>query len=189
VPSRSPWRDGTGDEREGSLAGGYRLSRVDEGLNGHGGVDDSLLDTVDLGTDPFLAVLPRRSPYTESGRVTLREVEQMGLIGEHHGSAQRYIDDALHQHGIAPRYVYRTNDNGAMRAMVRSGLGAAMMPQLAIASHDPDVVILPTTPAIAPRFIVLALPRKPLRTPAAEWFVEIAREVCAERLGPARGSG
>ncbi|MFM8775031.1 MAG: LysR family transcriptional regulator [Actinomycetota bacterium] len=151
-----------------------------------GPVDDPLLDTVDLGTDPFLAVLPRRSPYTESDRVPLREVEQIGFIGEHHGSAQSYIDDGLRQHGIAPRYVYRTNDNGAMQAMVRSGLGAAIMPQLAIQTNDPDVVILPTTPAIAPRSIVLALPREPLRTPAAESFAEIAREVCAERLGPAR---
>jgi len=153
-----------------------------------GPVDDPLLDTVDLGTDPFLAVLPHRTPYTDVDFVPLREFESMGFIGEHHGSAQSYIDDGLRQHGVTPRYVYRTNDNGAMQAMVRSGLGAAIMPQLAIQLTDPDVVVLPTEPAIAPRSIVLALPRAPLRTPAAERFADIARQVCAERLGPPRGA-
>lgn len=149
-----------------------------------GPVDDPLLDTIDLGTDPFLAVLPRRSPYVDLDAVALRDVESLGFIGEHHGSAQSTIDDGLRLHGITPRYVYRTNDNGAMQAMVRSGLGAAVMPQLAIQANDPDVVVLPTRPAIAPRSIVLALPREPLRTLAAERFAEIARQVCAERLGP-----
>ncbi|TEX51927.1 MAG: hypothetical protein B7C55_03065 [Actinomycetales bacterium mxb001] len=149
-----------------------------------GPVDDPLLDTIHLGTDPFLAVLPRRSPYVDLDAVPLREVESLGFIGEHHGSAQSTIDDGLRLHGITPRYVYRTNDNGAMQAMVRSGLGAAIMPQLAIQANDPDVVVLPTQPAIAPRSIVLALPREPLRTLAAERFAEIARQVCAERLGP-----
>jgi len=149
-----------------------------------GPVDDPLLDTIHLGTDPFLAVLPRRAPYSDLDGVPLREVESLGFIGEHHGSAQSTIDDGLRLHGITPRYVYRTNDNGAMQAMVRSGLGAAIMPQLAIQANDPDVVVLPTQPAIAPRSIVLALPREPLRTLAAERFAEIARQVCAERLGP-----
>jgi len=149
-----------------------------------GPVDDPLLDTIHLGTDPFLAVLPRRSPYVDLDAVPLREVESLGFIGEHHGSAQSTIDDGLRLHGITPRYVYRTNDNGAMQAMVRSGLGAAIMPQLAIQANDPDVVVRPTQPAIAPRSIVLALPREPLRTLAAERFAEIARQVCAERLGP-----
>jgi len=149
-----------------------------------GPVDDPLLDTIHLGTDPFLAVLPRRAPYSDLDGVPLREVESLGFIGEHHGSAQSTIDDGLRLHGITPRYVYRTNDNGAMQAMVRSGLGAAIMPQLAIQANDPDVVVLPTRPAIAPRSIVLALPREPLRTLAAERFAEIARQVCAERLGP-----
>lgn len=149
-----------------------------------GPVDDPTLDTIHLGTDPFLAVLPRRSPYSDLKTVALREVESLGFIGEHHGSAQSIIDDGLRLHGITPRYVYRTNDNGAMQAMVRSGLGAAIMPQLAIQLTDPDVVVLPTTPSIAPRSIVLAMPRTPLRTPAAERFAEIARQVCADRLAP-----
>ena len=37
--------------------------------------------------------------------------------------------------GVRPDYVFRSQDNGAVQGMVRSGMGRAMMPYLAI---DPD---------------------------------------------------
>jgi DNA-binding transcriptional LysR family regulator len=68
--------------------------------------------------------------------------------------------------------------------MVRNGMGAAIMPQLAVDLSDPEVVVLPTDPPIAPRSILLAVPPPQRRTPAVERFLVIAREVAAERLSP-----
>jgi len=147
-----------------------------------GPVQDSTLDLVDLGTDPFVAVLPRRAPYVDATSVTLREIADLGLIGEHVGTSQAYIDQHVRDAGITPSYAFRTNDNGAKQAMVRNGMGAAIMPQLAVDLDDPEVVVLPTDPPIAPRSILLAVPPAHLRTPAVMRFIEIARTVAAQRL-------
>lgn len=153
-----------------------------------GPVADQSLDLVDLGTDPFVAVVPRRAPFTASASVALRDIPSIGLIGEHVGSSQAYIDRNLRDAGITPRYVFRTNDNGAKQAMVRNGMGAAIMPQLAVDLDDPEVIVLPTDPVIPPRSILMALPPHSRRSPAMERFVQIARDVAAARLDRPAGS-
>ena len=147
-----------------------------------GPVHDPTLDIIELGTDPFVAVLPRTDAYSRLASVPLRDVMALGLIGEHYGSSQAYVEEGLRLNGITPRYVFRTNDNGAMQAMVRNGLGAAIMPQLAVQLSDPDIVALPTDPPFPPRSIVLAMPKT--RALATERFAEIVREVCSQRLDP-----
>jgi DNA-binding transcriptional LysR family regulator len=149
-----------------------------------GPVHDTSIDLVDLGTDPFVAVLPRRAPYVGAHSVTLRGITDLGLIGEHVGTSQAYIDQHLRDAGITTTYAFRTNDNGAKQAMVRNGMGAAIMPQLAVDLTDPEVIVLPTDPPIAPRSIVLALAPEQRRTPAVARFLDIARDVAAERLSP-----
>lgn len=149
-----------------------------------GPVHDSSLDLVDLGTDPFVAVLPRREPYTHADSISMREIADLGLIGEHVGTSQAYIDQHVRDAGITTSYAFRTNDNGAKQAMVRNGMGAAIMPQLAVDLDDPEVVVLPTDPPITPRSILLAVPPEHRRSPAVERFLAIAREVAAERLSP-----
>ena len=152
-----------------------------------GPVRDMSLDFVDLGTDPFVAVLPRRTPFLDARVVSMRDVAELGIIGEHVGTTQDYIDQHLRDAGIAATYAFRTNDNGAKQAMVRNGMGAAIMPQLAVDLDDPEVIVLPTDPPIAPRSILLAVPPPDRRTPAITRFIDIAREVAAQRLSPAPG--
>ncbi|MEY3733063.1 MAG: hypothetical protein RL347_422 [Actinomycetota bacterium] len=152
-----------------------------------GPVSDTSVDYIDLGTDPFVAVMPRTVPYVGADVVSMRDVAELGLIGEHVGTTQDYIDQHVRDAGITATYAFRTNDNGAKQAMVRNGMGAAIMPQLAVDLEDPEVVVLPTDPPIAPRSILLAVPPAERRTPAIDRFIDIAREVAAERLRPASG--
>lgn len=147
-----------------------------------GPVSDPAFEIIALGTDPIVALVPNTPDFSGLTALPLRDAALMGLIGEHHNTAQGTIEDAIRSEGATPRYVFRTNDNGAMQAMVRNRMGAAIMPLLAVQANDPGVRVLPTEPAIPPRSIVLALPRAPLRSAAAERFAEIAREVCAVRL-------
>lgn len=152
-----------------------------------GPVHDPSLELIDLGTDPFVAVIPRDGRPSSAASIPLLHVHAMGLIGEHAGTSQNYIDQQIRDAGITPRYVFRTNDNGAKQAMVRNGMGAAIMPQLAVDLHDPDVLVLPTDPVIPPRSILMAIPPTSRRSPATERFADIARAVGAERLDPPAG--
>jgi len=152
-----------------------------------GPVHDTSIEMVDLGTDPFVAVLARATADAGADSIPLRNLHALGLIGEHAGSSQAYIDLHLRDAGVPTDYVFRTNDNGAKQAMVRNGMGAAIMPQLAVDLGDPDVIVLPTDPPIPPRSILLALPPESRRTPALTRFIEISREVAGERLSPPAG--
>jgi DNA-binding transcriptional LysR family regulator len=148
-----------------------------------GPVHDPSLDLIPLGTDPFMAVVSRHGPHAQATSIALRDFPQIGLIGEHAGTNQAYIDQNLRDAGVTPRYVFRTNDNGAKQAMVRTGMGAAIMPLLAVDLDDPEVLVLPTDPLIPPRSILMAIPPPSRRSPAMERFAEIAREVGTQRLG------
>lgn len=152
-----------------------------------GPVGDSGVDLVELGTDPFVAVVPASSPFASMSAFPLRDGAAAGLVAEQHSSTHSYVEQHLRRHGARPRYVFRTNDNMAMQAMVRNGMGSAIMPQLAVSAGDPGVVVLPLDSPAIPRSILLALPRGDLRIPSAERFALIAREVGLQRLDPPAG--
>ena len=82
--------------------------------------------------------------------------------------------------GISPTYVFRSNDNGAMQAMVRAGMGDAVMPLLAIDRSDPGVVVRAVEPVLEPRLIGLGWRAGRTLPPAARRFVELAHEVGAD---------
>jgi molybdate transport repressor ModE-like protein len=148
-----------------------------------GPLEDPRLELIDLGTDPFVLLLPQGSPLAPSGKnaFSVEQLRGVPLIGQQECTCQTQIDDGLRASGIAPRYLFRTNDNGAVQAMVRSGIAPAVMPALAVDWDDPEVTVWDVA-EIEPRTIILALPRNAHRLPAVERFVTIARSVSAARL-------
>lgn len=147
-----------------------------------GPVSSPDLNVIELGIDPLLVVVPRGVGFDDASSASLRDIMDFGLIGEHHGSSQSYVEEGIRSHGVAPRYVFRTNDNGAMQAMVRNKLGAAIMPQLAIQLSDPEVLVLPTDPPMPSRSIVLVMPGGMGHSAAAEHFARVAVDVSTQRL-------
>ena len=55
-------------------------------------------------------------------------------------------------------HVFRSNDNGAIQAMVRAGLGIAVMPLLAINAEDPAIRISALDPPLPDRVILIGVP-------------------------------
>lgn len=102
------------------------------------------------------------------------------LIGQNNSSCQLRIDDGLRSVGVDPQYVFRSNDNGAVQAMVRARMARAVMPFLAVDPNDPAVVVQALDPPIPARVITLAVRAGRTRSPAADRIIEIAREVCAD---------
>jgi DNA-binding transcriptional LysR family regulator len=142
------------------------------GMPDHDGVS-----AVQLMVDPYVLVAPAGTPDRV---VDLARLHRVPMIGQSAGFCQAKIDDCLRSEGIEPDYVFRTNDNTAVQAMVRAGMGSAIMPLLAVDVHDPGVVIAAMNPPVPPR--VLSLARRKGRTlvQAADRFIELAVGVCAE---------
>lgn len=147
-----------------------------------GPVAEPRIDIINLGDDPFVVVLAADEYSRTLSSYDPALLSAVGVIGENGGSAQAMIEDGLRSVGVSVQYVFRTNDNGAMQAMARSGLAPAIMPLLAVDQTDPGVRVLPLDPPIPPRQIVLGLPQPGLRTPAATRFAQIAVEVGRSRL-------
>ncbi len=144
-----------------------------------GDAHDDRLEYETLCTDPFIAI--SRSADALPTRLDARTLRQHPLIGQHASSCCSLIETALREMGVPIDYVYRSNDNAAVQAMVRAGMGIAVMPWLAVDPDDADVRVHELDPPITPRQIGLITRRARSRTAATERFIEIARDV-ARRL-------
>jgi DNA-binding transcriptional LysR family regulator len=144
---------------------------------------DERLEQIHLLEDPYLLISPRSDRPLPATFATA-ELSGAPLVGEAVSSCQAAIDRGLRSAGVEPSYVFRSNDNGAVQAMVRVGMGRAVLPVLAFDASDPDVVAQELDPPIPPRRISLIRRRARTLPPAADRFVEIASQVCGE-LGAA----
>ena len=156
------------------IIAGLRSGELDLAfLIGDCGHDD--LELVELCTDPFVLVAPVNTPAV----VLTSDLSGSPLIGQNASGCQCGIDDGLRAVGVEPDYVFRTNDNAAVQAMVRAGMGRAILPYLATDPSDPLVTIAHLDPPLPPRVIFLARRKGRSLPPAADRFVEVALDVCA----------
>jgi DNA-binding transcriptional LysR family regulator len=139
---------------------------------------DSSIESRPVLTDPF--VLIARPGQFPPGPVSIGELDGEPMIGQHPNSCQLLNEAGLRSAGLDPRYVFRSNDNGTVAAMVRAGMGVAVMPLLCTEPEDPRTVLHPIDPPIPGRRVSIAWRRGRTLSPPAEAFVELATEVCAE---------
>jgi DNA-binding transcriptional LysR family regulator len=142
-------------------------------------VEDPRLVTEFLFADPIMHVTAA-TPGMPTGPIASSEINGCPLIGEQESSCQLLIESSLRLVGVSPTYVFRSNDNGAMQAMVRAGMGDAVMPLLAIDRSDPGVVVREIEPALEPRLIGIGWRAGRTLPPAARRFVELSHAVGAE---------
>ncbi|WP_040494332.1 LysR family transcriptional regulator [Ilumatobacter nonamiensis] len=138
--------------------------------------DDPRIEIDLLGYDPFVVLAPAERPARQF--VTVADLNTRPLIGQPGDeTGQRLIDQRLTGAGISPDYAYRFRNNAAVQSMVRSGMGWAVMPSLAVDHDDPDIAVLRLDPPLHPRAIQLI--RRSGRTllPAAADFRSIAKKV------------
>lgn len=135
------------------------------------------LDFIHLFTDPFVVVA--RPEDVDERPLPVHRLAEYALIGQQDNQCQRFIDEGLRGVGIQPDYVFRTNDNSAVAAMVRAGMGMAVLPLLAVDTSDTRLAVRLLDPPIPPRHLTLGWRRGRTLSPAAERFIAIAQEVSA----------
>ncbi len=139
-------------------------------------------ELVDLAEDDFVVLSATDAALAPSGRaVPVSAITGLPLIGQSASSpCQVLIEQGLRAAGAEVDVVFRTGDNSAVQAMVRSGIGHAVMPLLTLDVDDPGVAIRRLDPPIPPRRIQLAVSNRRRESPAAEAFIAIACEVCGD---------
>lgn len=138
---------------------------------------DATFESEHLLTDPF-CLLSRPGQFP-AGPVAIRALNDEPLIGQHQNSCQILNETGLRSLGLEPHYVFRSNDNGAVAAMVRAGMGVAVLPLLCVDPDDPRIEVHALRPAIPPRKVLIAWRAGRTPPPAASQFIDLAREVSA----------
>lgn len=141
--------------------------------------NDSRLVLTPIGTDPFVVLAPASD--CRDTTITLDELSCRPLIGNtDDDGCQRVINQYLWSADTKPNFAFRSDDNAAVQAMVRVGMGSAVMPYLAIDANDPDVRVLEMSPPLPPRQLFAAQRAERTLAPAATKLIELASEVVAE---------
>ena len=139
-------------------------------------VVDGPFEWVELLRDPYVLVVAAGSELAERERVpTLREIADLDLISHKHCRTVKRLEPMF---GRPLDYVFRSDHNQTVQALVAAGVGSALVPRLTMDPEDPTTVMF-EQPKLPPRVIALAWHRDRYRTPAARAFVETAAEVTA----------
>jgi len=133
---------------------------------------------VELLRDPWLLVVPADSPLADRPTPPpLREIANLDLIGFRQCRSMTQIEAALRR---PIEFVFRSDHNGTVQGLVGAGVGAALLPSLAVDPNDEATRQIELGANVPPRLIAVAWHRDRHKSPAARAFTELATEVCAE---------
>ena len=130
-------------------------------------------ETFELMTDPFVLLVPRDSPVT-----AVEELRDTALIGHTECRGLARVEAQLRARGVEPEFAFRSDVNATIQALVGAGLGAAVLPVLAIDPAD-RLTTTREIPGLPPRVLAIVRHRDRYHSAAAQAFVENARAVCA----------
>jgi molybdate transport repressor ModE-like protein len=130
-------------------------------------------ETFELMADPFVLLVPRDSK--------VKSIDDLGttpLIGHTECRGLARVEAQLRARGVEPEFAFRSDVNATIQALVGAGLGAAVLPVLAIDPAD-DLTTTREVQGIPPRVLAIVRHRDRHHSAAAQAFVDLARAVCA----------
>jgi molybdate transport repressor ModE-like protein len=134
-------------------------------------------ESVELLRDPYVLIVPAGSPLADrDAPPTWKELGELDLIGHKHCRSLAQLESDARR---PLNFVFRSDHNQTVQALVASGVGYALVPQLTVDPDDESTEVI-DLPRIHPRMISFAWHRDRYRTPAARAFVETAQAVSAE---------
>jgi DNA-binding transcriptional LysR family regulator len=159
-------------------------------------VSDGLFASEQLFADPYLLVVPADHALVHAGAApTLEQLGALDLVAYRVCRANAQVERFLRSQGLEPNVVFRAEDNLLLQALVAEGVGAALMPLLAVDRSHPRTAALALDGRIPARRTALVWHRDRHRTSAALAFGELARAAAAavaaevETLPPATLAG
>lgn len=140
------------------------------------------VERVKLFDDPYRLVAAAGA--FPAGPISLPQLDGQPMVAWPLTCDQPGMEQALARGGARPRVVFRSAVNDTLLSMVRAGLGAAVLPWLAISAAgvpaDDRLTVHELRPAVPPREIHLHWPARRSHSPLALRAIEISIEVAAE---------
>jgi DNA-binding transcriptional LysR family regulator len=135
----------------------------------------------ELLVDPYVLVLASDSPLAR-GQLELADLARVPLVGHTRCRGLARVEAQLRSGGVEPEFAFRSEVNATIQALAGAGVGAAVLPALAVDPTNERTVVraLPGVPA---RRLALARHRDRFHSPAAESFIVHAAAVCEAIAG------
>jgi DNA-binding transcriptional LysR family regulator len=135
-------------------------------------------DTLPLGTDELVAVLPQGHPLDHGEPLHPRELAPYPLVLTHAGS-QGLVTQMFERHGLAPHVAHELSQVVSILEFVARGQGVSVIASLALPERHAGVVFRPIAPRSARRVGLACLDEARL-SPAARAFWQMARVAAAQ---------
>src|ERR671934_868675 len=114
---------------------------------------DGPFESLELLRDPYVLVVPADSELAQRAVAPpVREIPALDLIGPRHCRSLVQLEGVFRQ---PLPFVFRSDHNQTVQALVAAGVGAALVPRLTVDPHD-DATALLELPKLPPRLIGLA---------------------------------
>jgi DNA-binding transcriptional LysR family regulator len=142
---------------------------------------DDLIEAEPVLEDSWVILTRRDSAIAELRRPGFDVLDGLDLVAwTHRWQGQRELEQAWARRGIAPRIVYRTDDNLALQRLVAAGLGHACIGRLAARrAVDPSLTWLAPRDLLSHREIALCYPRQRQMTATSRALVAAIRRQTA----------
>ena len=127
-------------------------------------------ETIPLGRDRLLAILPQDHPLTKYDKVPIAALCQEPFMLLEKG-AQAEVSEVFERNGLKPRVHFTTWDDYAIMAMVESGLGVSMLTEM-ILKRTPYNIVAKELDVPAYRETALALRELSTASLAVKKFIE-----------------
>jgi DNA-binding transcriptional LysR family regulator len=132
-------------------------------------------EALELMRDPYVLVVPADSPLADRAQPpTLAEIAELPLVGFAECRQERWLETTLQARAAKPNWVFRSDDNTTIQAMAAAGVGAALMPELAVDAADQRTVAIELGDLVPPRRLGIVWHTDRTRSAAAEAFIELA---------------
>jgi DNA-binding transcriptional LysR family regulator len=92
---------------------------------------------------------------------------------------------SCHAAGFEPRVSFESDDYQTVQGLVATGVGVALIPELALSTAREDISIRELTPASPVRKVFVATPRAAAVTPSVATMLNVLREASPSQRRPA----
>jgi molybdate transport repressor ModE-like protein len=139
------------------------------------------IETTELLRDPYVLVTQADSPLARRRTPPgFADIARLPLVGYRACIGARQVEARMRAAGVEPDFAFRSDDNATIQEMVAAGIGVAVIPRLTVNEGDSRIALIDLEGRMPPRLIGLAWHRDRYRPPAADAFVEAARDLCRE---------
>jgi DNA-binding transcriptional LysR family regulator len=155
-----------------------RRGRVDLAV-AHLPVEPDSFASCELLRVPWALVVPAGTEITSDGtRPTLGQIARLPLLGLKSQGSEPWSELRFHTR-IAPQIVFRCEAAHTAQALAGAGVGAALIPRLAVQEGDPRTTVIELGDLLRPATIGFVWHRERTLPSGTVQFRELVRQVCS----------